>query len=207
MLKGKLHFWGRRKKRNFCISGDGGKNARFASGLQKLFDCPFCPIQIISLEMLSHRSVLGSILGLGIAREKIGDIIINGNNAVVFAIDSVVELILNDLKFVGREKVKTQLIDFLEIIVPEKEEKIIDTTVASLRLDAILSSALGISREKSCDLIESEKVSVNYKLVTSVKKQVIEGDLLSVRGYGRIVLAEVKGESKSGRIKIKINKV
>lgn len=164
-------------------------------------------IRIFSNKSLSHRSVLGSILGLGIAREKIGDIIINDNFCDVIVMESIKDFILNNLNYVGREKVKVSEIDISEIIIPEKETKEINITVASLRLDAVLSSSLGISREKSSSLIEGEMVRVNYKDVTSVNKQIKQGDLISVRGHGRIEVSEVLGESKSGRIKIRINKL
>ncbi len=116
------------------------------------------------------------------------------------------DFFLNNLNYVGKEKVKVQEITLDELTIPEKKIKEITTTVASLRLDAVISSCLGISREKSSSLIESERVNLNYKTVTSVKKQVGEGDLISIRGYGRVEIIEVLGESKSGRIKIKVDK-
>ena len=169
-------------------------------------DDVLCVLRVTANETLQHRSVLGSTLGLGISREKIGDIIVNDNIADMIVQKEIAGFIINNLTHVGREKIKISKINFDEMVKIEHKEKELNVTVASLRLDAVISSALGISREKSSSLIESERVNVNYKLVTSVKKQINEADLISVRGYGRIKVAEILGESRSGRIKIKITK-
>ena len=165
-----------------------------------------CAIRITSNEQLQHRSVLGSTLGLGISREKIGDIIINEKVADVIVQKEILEFLINNLTRVGREKVTIKKIGFDDVLQLERKNKELNVTVASLRLDAVVSASLGLSREKSSSLIEGERVNVNYKLVTSTKKQVNEADLISVRGYGRIKVVEILGESRSGRIKLKINK-
>ena len=82
-------------------------------------------------------------------REKVGDIIVNENSCDVILQKDIVEFVLNNLNYVGREKVKVKQIDLSEIVVLEKETKEINTTVASLRLDAVLSSGLrNITREE-----------------------------------------------------------
>ncbi len=172
--------------------------------LIRILSCLYGAIRITANEKLSHRNVLGSVLGLGVERKSVGDIIINENCCDVILQRDIFNFVLNNLKSVGREKVKVHEILISEIFVPEKEVKERTITVASMRLDAVISSSLGISREKSSELIESERVKVNYKMVTSVKKQIAENDLISVRGYGRISVAKVVGESRSGRIKLKI---
>lgn len=164
-------------------------------------------VRVTANVVLSHRSVLGSILGLGLSREKVGDLIVQENCCDVILQRELAEFVVNNLKYVGREKVSCRVVELSELLVPEKEGKEIFTTVASLRLDAVVSSALGVSREKASNLIEAERVNLNYKLATSGKKAVCEGDLISVRGYGRVEIAEVVGESKSGRVKIRIHKL
>ena len=103
---------------------------------------------------------------------------------------------------VGREKVAVKEISTNDIIVVDKKYKELKTTVASLRLDAVVSACFGISREISAKLIESEKVQQNYKAISNASKKVCEGDLISVRGYGRFEVAEVLGETRKDRIRV-----
>lgn len=79
-------------------------------------------------------------------------------------------------------------------------------TVSSLRLDAIVSAAFSISRGKAQSLIRSEKTTINWTVVSNTSFIVKEGDILSLRGYGRIKLEEVLGNTKKGRIGIEIGR-
>lgn len=159
-------------------------------------------IRLKSESSFSHRSVLGSVLGLGIKREMIGDIFIKENLCDIIVVKNIAEYIINNLKFVGRDKVLISEILFSEILVPENTAKEIKTTVSSLRVDAVISAGFGISREKSAALIKGEGVKLNHILIKSAVKTVHSGDLISVRGKGRIEIIEVGGTSKSGRIKL-----
>ncbi len=162
-------------------------------------------IKIISNDTLNHRSVLGSLLGLGIKREMIGDILI-GEFAEVLVVKNIEEYILSNLKKVGNENVFLEYIKISELIIPEKKVTEIITTVASLRIDALISAAFRISREKSIILIQTEDVKINHVLVKSASKVVNEGDIISVKRKGRFVVSKIISETKSGRIKIKIEK-
>ena len=159
-------------------------------------------ICIESNEKLEHRQVLGSILGTGVKREVVGDIIIKDNYSNVVVLKEIAKYILQNLEKVGREKVKVKAINKDSIIQVEKKFKEIKTTVASLRLDAVISACYGISRELSSKLVEGEKVSLNYKVVTNTSKQIEEGDLISVRGYGRFEVAEVLGNTRKDRVRV-----
>lgn len=150
----------------------------------------------------SHRSVLGSVLGLGIKREMIGDIIVQNNLCDIIVSKNVAEYILNNFKFVGHEKVSVKEISLDEILIPEDASKEVKTTVSSLRIDNIISAGYGISREKSAALVKGEMVKLNHVMVKSAVKALREGDLISVRGKGRLEVREIGGTSKSGRIKI-----
>ncbi len=153
-------------------------------------------------KILIHRSVLGSVLGLGIKREMLGDVIVQNNLCDIIISRTVAEYVLNNLKSVGRDKVYVKEISFEELIVPEDFSKEIKTTVSSLRIDSIISAGYGISREKSSDLVKGEMVKINHVIIRSAVKSVHEGDVISVRGKGRLEVREIGGTSKSGRIKI-----
>lgn len=156
---------------------------------------------------LSHRSILGSLLGLGINRDVVGDIIVEGNRANVIVSKEISKYILQNLDKIGSEKVRVCKSSFENIIKKEDKFKEIKTTVASLRLDAIVSASTGISREISSKLIENQKVKLNYKITENTSKQIKEGDKISIRGYGRVELVEVLGETRKDRIRVVIKKM
>lgn len=157
-------------------------------------------------ENLSHREVLGSIIGIGINRDFLGDIIIKEKRADVLVIKEISKYIVQNLERVGREKVKVYKNSFEKILVLEDNFKEIKTTVASLRADAIISAATGLSRENSSKLILNQKVKLNYKQLENTSKQIKKGDKLSVRGFGRVELIEVLGETRKDRVRVVLRK-
>jgi RNA-binding protein YlmH len=155
---------------------------------------------------LSHRDYLGSLLGLGIKREKIGDILVCDSYADVFLIDKLAEYILYNLDKIGNVKVSCELLDVYKYTAPQKKEKLFNTTVASLRADSVASSGFSISRTKVMDYFRAQRVNVNWELVQNPSKQLSEGDVISIRGMGRIVLEKVVGTTKKDRINIVIKR-
>ncbi len=194
-----FHFWGgyENAERKIAVIGSEDENNNGEI---------FAVISITSHEVLNHRNVLGSIMGLGITREKVGDILVNGQFCDIIVQKDLTKFILNNLKNIGKEKVTLEEKVIEDLVVIDKEVKEIIITSASMRLDAIISSGLGVSREKSSSLISAERVSLNYKVITNQKKLLQAGDLISIRGYGRLEIAEVLGETRKDRIRIKLKK-
>lgn len=172
-------------------------------------DFPMCLIEIEKtkfLEDATHRDLLGSLMGLGLQREKIGDIILGDDAIQVVVLQSVASYLEINFTRVGRVKVQPIVKPISEIKPIESEFRLINSTVKSLRLDAIITSGFNIARGKASDLIKADKVKINYSPVRSVSHTVNEGDLISVRGKGRIILEAIGGESKKERIRIVIKK-
>ena len=163
-------------------------------------------LEISSRLPLAHRAVLGSTLATGIKRDVVGDIIIKDNVANMFVTKEIAKYIIQNLDQIGREKVKVKQIKTNDIIDYSSSIEELTTTISSLRIDSAISACYGVSRELSSELIKNEKVNLNYTQVSSSSKAVKEGDLISVRGYGRFEILEVVGETKKGRIRIKIKK-
>lgn len=155
---------------------------------------------------LNHRSVLGSVLGLGINRNIIGDILINDNECDIIIIKDISTYIIDNLRKVGRETVEAYKREISELIVPKENKREIKITVSSLRIDVVISSTFGISREISSDLIENKKVKLNFKTITSASKRIKELDLISVMGYGRIEIVGILGETRKSKIRINIKR-
>ena len=155
-------------------------------------------------ETLTHRDYLGSILGLGIERCKIGDILIKGKEACFFCHEKIAGYILGELRTVKHTSVDAEICeDFQELDFRPNEEKITGT-VASVRLDSVISLAFGTSRSVVTPFIEGGKVFVNGKMVTSNGCRLNDGDLISVRGKGKFRYGTVLNQTKKGRSLIQI---
>ncbi len=163
-------------------------------------------VTIEANEPLKHREVLGSVLGLGVKREMVGDIVINESRADILVRKEIVFYVLQNLNQIGRQKVQVYQNDLENIVEEEDNEKEICITVPSLRMDAIISGGIGCSRETSAQLIKTQKVKCNHVLATNQSKAMQEGDVLSVRGYGRLIVANILGTTQKGRIKIRLKK-
>ena len=173
------------------------------------FDCYELPIEVLRLEYegskkLSHRDFLGSLTGSGIKREMLGDIIIEERCAYLACSKELGQYIQYNVDKVGNERVSICVVD--ESIERADKVKIITTTVASLRLDAIISSGYGISRGTALDVIKAKKVRLNWEETDTPSKEVKQGDVISIRGKGRICLDEVGGSTKKDRVRIVIKK-
>lgn len=156
------------------------------------------------LGKLTHRDYLGSLMGLGITRENIGDILTEPSGAFIFVKCEIADYIINNLEKIGRCGVKTSVCGCGEAELPMPKIKEISCTVSSLRIDAVLSASAGISRSRAAELIGQGCVSLNWEETESSSKQVEEGDLISVRGIGRMRLDRVGGLTRKGRIGITV---
>ena len=149
---------------------------------------------------LTHRDFLGSVLGLGIKRETIGDIIIKNNTGYIFCLCSVADFIIENLKKVRHTSVKCEKVtEVPEEVKPEVTERFI--IVASERLDVIISEIYNLSRSESNTLFLAKKVFINGKLTENNSQKIKTGDTISVRGYGRFNWLGTSGETKKGRLK------
>jgi photosystem II S4 domain protein len=132
------------------------------------------------------------MLGAGIVREKTGDVIVLGERgAQAIATPEIAEFLEMSLQQVRSVPVKTQRIDLSELRIREPKKKESTTVEASLRLDAIASAGFGMSRSKMSDLIDGGDIRVNWKDVTQTSYQVKSGDLIAIRGKGRLEVGEI----------------
>lgn len=154
---------------------------------------------------LSHRDFLGALLGTGIKRDKLGDIICGQGLTVVFVREELAPFLAESLNKVGSEGVQV-LFPYTDEVTVHRDFREYQDTVASPRLDAVLKAALRVSREEAVRRIVSGTVSCNHMLCEAVAHTVKEGDILSVRGEGRFLIATLGPFTKKGRLIIKIHK-
>ena len=155
--------------------------------------------------VLSHRDFLGAIMALRIKRETVGDIVIGDGVAQVAVSDSVKEVIMSDIRKIG--SVGVNIFDECGTILEKVQEfKEIKGTVASLRLDSVLSLALNMSRSRISGIIKGIGSEVNYFPKYDSSYNLSQGDIISVKGFGKYRLEEVSGITKKGRIHITVFK-
>ncbi|GLG01095.1 RNA-binding protein S4 [Alicyclobacillus hesperidum subsp. aegles] len=161
-------------------------------------------LAITALEQpIRHRDVLGSILGLGIQRKTVGDIaVFDQKRAYVFATSAMGSFLARELHRVGRGVVEVVLLeDPPQLPPPAYEEQ--DIFVMSPRIDAIVAQACHLSRANAQEHVARGYVSLNF-VEAVARDEVRPGDILSVRGFGRIRVVEAVGTSRSGRIRMRI---
>lgn len=155
---------------------------------------------------LTHRDYLGAILGLGITREKVGDLLVGEGGCQVLLLREAENILLTQLDQVGRVRVKVTPCPLTDLTPPEKKVRLIRDTVATLRLDAVAASGFSTSRAKMAGLISSKKLTLNGRECDKPDRTVGAGDVLACRGLGKCVLTEVSGLSKKGRTMILIER-
>ena len=169
-------------------------------------DPELCPIRALrctwSGGKLTHRDFLGSILGLGLDREKVGDLLVGEGTCDVLALEEIADFLLLNLDQAGRVRLKLSPLPLDRLEPPPVQVRTIRDTVSSLRLDAVAASGFSLSRGKAADLIASGKVQLNHRECLKPDRAVAQGDVMSCRGLGKCVIREVGGPSKKGRTMI-----
>jgi len=170
---------------------------------------PITAIEItgkFGMDALTHRDYLGAVMGLGLRREKFGDVIVGKNGCQIVLKKEIVEYVLSNLKTVGRFGINVTEIDTEQLDVEPERVKEITDTVASMRLDSVASAGFSTSRSKMAKDIKAGNVKVNWQLVEDPSYGVSEGDVISIRGRGRVVVEQVVGETKKGRIRVSLKR-
>lgn len=154
---------------------------------------------------ISHRECLGSILSLGIKREKIGDILIHEDFCQVIVDYKMGDYIVFNLQKISKNKVILKKIKKEDISVVKTEYIDKNIIVSANRVDSVISKVYNLSRQESQKLITNDKIAINYRKISSSSEKVSDSDLISVRGRGRFVVSILENQTKKGKIRMKIN--
>lgn len=147
----------------------------------------------------SHRDFLGSLMGMGIERECVGDILVRGEQAWFFLTPAIAPHVLDSMVHVGRDGVSLSEIDFEALPHFEAELKEVTFTVQSLRIDAVVSGIWKTSRSSVQDLVLRGDVTLNYFPCLDKDAPVQTGDMISLRHHGKAKILSADGKSKKGR--------
>jgi len=154
----------------------------------------------------SHRDFLGAILGQGIKREKVGDLYPVENGFVVVISRELTEFILLSTIVIKGASLEAQLLKPNRLQPLQSTGKIVNTTLASLRLDTLVANGFGIPRAKVTSFIKAGKVKVNWQVVVDTDHLCKQDDVISFRGKGRIIVSQASGETRKGRLKVTITR-
>ena len=157
-------------------------------------------------DSLSHRDFLGALMGAGIARETVGDICVGRGCCDFFVAAEIASYVEQNFISAGRTKLRIRRIPLREAQIPEPEVKEIKDTLASLRLDSVISSGFRIGRSLAAQYVSAGKAAVDGLPCEKPDKAVAEGMKISVRGLGKIRLVSVNGRTKKDRISVTIHR-
>ena len=154
----------------------------------------------------NHRDFLGALMGADIGRETVGDICVDKGSCDFFVTPEIAPYIVQNFTSAGRTKLSLQQIPLSEANIPEPEVKEIKDTLASLRLDSVISSGFRIGRSLAAQYITTSKAAIDGLPCEKPDKAVNEGSKISVRGLGKIKLHSVNGRTKKDRISVTIHR-
>ena len=198
---------------NYTLYGGYGNSKRKIFAVYPPYsyaDFSELPIRCVTFDyrpsqQLTHRDILGKLMSLNIERKTVGDILVSDGRACVFVYETVFEQVLYGCDKIGRVGVKASE-GFDKSLVREQKFAEIKGTVPSLRADAVVSLISGLSREKAAAFIRKNGIVNNFKDVFKVDAKLAEGDVFSLKGYGKYIFRSVDGLTKKDRIHITIGK-
>ncbi len=163
-------------------------------------------LELISYDKLTHREILGSLFGLNIDSELFGDIIITNNHYYIMIINSIYELIKNEYNMVGNHHIKLKEVPLSTLDNYKREYQEIELIVSSLRIDNIISRLIGTSRENVKNRFYDDEIILNYEPCHKLNYNLNDGDIFSIRKYGKYKFGGIIKNSKKGNYIIKCYK-
>jgi len=155
---------------------------------------------------LSHRDYMGSILGLGIKRELVGDIIVHPEGSEIIILKELVDFFVCNYKKAGNTSIKAERININEVKTGEENAEEIKQSISSLRLDNMISSVFKLSRSKAVEAINGGLVYINGQQIIKPDKILSKGDKLVLRGKGKAIFNDISGSTKKDKIVIIVKK-
>lgn len=214
LIERQWHELGRGKQDIKCVFWGGYDDAErtVAAFLPEYASEEDCPLSVIRIKTpsggrkLTHRDYLGSLTGLGLKREMIGDILTSEQGADIIILEEIQDFLLLNYSKAGRTTLQLEAVSLNDLRIPEHRTVTVNDTVASLRLDNVVSSAFSLSRSKAVEAIKSGLVFVNSIQSEKPDMQVDEGSKLVLRGKGKAYLREIGGKTRKDRIFIAIER-
>lgn len=171
-------------------------------------DSPFALLQVTPKGgvMLSHRDYLGALMGLGIKREMVGDILVFAEGANIIVFRKLLPYLETNYEKAGRASLVIREIPFSDIVMQRQQRETVQLTAASLRLDVLAAATFHLSRSMTTEAISRGQVFINGQLCQKPEKNLQPGDKIVVRGKGKAILKETGGRTRKDKISVTIEK-
>lgn len=153
---------------------------------------------------LNHKDYLGSIMSLGIDRNKTGDIFVYEDFADVVVNSDIADYIIYNMDLIGHNKIETEKVKLENTLFKEQEHVILNITSSSMRLDSIVKHVANKSREEAANMVRGGAVKVNFREEDKISQEVKDGDMISISKFGRFKISRLSGVTKSGKYKIEV---
>lgn len=158
-------------------------------------------------ESLTHKDYMGALLNIGLKREKFGDILLAEKSAQYVVGKEIADFVRLELKKIKNTKVVLEEIERSKLVTPIQNYQIVNLTVASQRVDIIIGHVYNQSRANVSQLVKANRLKVNWKPIDKPDYQIKTGDVISLKGFGRFKILEEEGNTKKGKLKLKIGKL
>ena len=158
---------------------------------------------ISCLKVSTHRDYLGALMNLGIERDRLGDILIAGNEAFIFCTSSMADFITENLVKVKHTSVSCSSAGGI-LPDPDRDCEELAIQVSSGRIDGVVSKVYRLSRGDGAELFRQKKVFVGGKPCENTSRLLKSGDVVSVRGYGKFEFLGETGVSKKGKLNVAV---
>lgn len=159
------------------------------------------------VENYEHKIYLGGCVKLGVRREKIGDIVVFENGADIIVCKEIEKFLISNLQQLNRFKnAQIEVVNINEITKKEQKFKEMKIIVSSLRLDNVVAELAGTSRNKAIELLNQERVFINYRSEIKATKLVATKDIITIRGKGKFIIEDIEGNTRSGKNVVGVKK-
>jgi len=161
-------------------------------------------IEKSKFKKLDHKDYLGSLMSLGIDRNKTGDIYVYDDYADVVVHSDFSDYIIYNLDKIGHNKIEVEKIKIDQISYKEQEHIVLNINSSSMRIDNIVKHLTNKSREAASDIIRAGNVKVNWQVEERIATEIKEGYMISISKFGRFKISKLSGITKSGKNKVEI---
>lgn len=151
---------------------------------------------------LHHSTILGSMIHHGLDRSAFGDIITQDDRWQLAVTDTLVGFVQSDVDHIGKTKVSWQVASGKDVLRPNVPWRDLTTVVAATRVDAVVAAGFNLSRSQVKELIGSGQIQVNWLAEGRADAQLVPGDMISVRGHGRVQLVDILGITTKQRWRV-----
>lgn len=156
---------------------------------------------------LSHGQIMGTVLGAGISRGNLGDIVTDGVRWQFFVDQTMADYVKLNVNQIGRVNVNLEEQALAEKVASDSKWEPEEIVVSSLRIDVVLARALNFSRNRAKTLIDEKKIKINWVEIERPDIEVEEHDIISIRGYGRVQIRQQLGTTRKDNLVLEIGMI